>query len=251
MTSERRALAYAIATLAIGFSSPALAQSADENAIRKVIRTETEAYYGRSADAWQATWVQDSTAMRTFVQSGSFEVDAGWEKFGPGTTKYLKDAGKPVPIQLQTSNYRMRVGGGLAWVEYDQRITTAGDTTNPYVSREQRALVRKDGRWKIMSALTEDVGGFGSSPRAIESQLNGTGYALLSAKRANDAIEVLKLNVGLFPNSFNTYDSLGEAYLAAGETQLAIQNYEKSVALNPNNENGKQVLAKLRSVKTP
>jgi len=36
----------------------------------------------------------------------------------------------------------------------------------------------------------------------------------------------------------NVYDSLGEAYAAAGETHLAIDNYEKSVALNPKNEGG-------------
>jgi hypothetical protein len=35
------------------------------------------------------------------------------------------------------------------------------------------------------------------------------------------------------------------------ETKLAIENYEKSVTLNPKNEGGKAALAKLREVKTP
>ena len=38
----------------------------------------------------------------------------------------------------------------------------------------------------------------------------------------------------------------GEAYAAAGLKDLAIQNYEKSVQLNPKNENGKAALAKLK-----
>ena len=61
-----------------------------------------------------------------------------------------------------------------------------------------------------------------------------------------DAIEIFKLNVEEFPESFNVYDSLGEAYMADGNTKLAIKNYEKSVEMNPDNENGKKMLKKLK-----
>lgn len=249
MAIPRIPLVCTATMLALAAAVSAHAQTTDETAIKNVIRAETEAYYARNADAWQATWVQDSTAMRTLVQNGALEVSPGWEKFGVPTAKEIKQSSTPVPIQLQTSNYRIQVGGDLAWVEYDQRITLSSDTV-PYVSREQRALIRKDGQWKIMSALTEDLASFGSSPRAIENQLNSTGYALLGAKKINDAIKVLKLNVELFPSSFNTYDSLGEAYAAAGETKLAIASYQRSVELNPKNENGKTALAKLRGTKS-
>ena len=250
MMPQRCALASAIAVLAISHAAVVHAQSAEETAVKNAVRAETDAYYARNADAWQGTWVQDSTAMRTGVGNGQFEVDAGWEKFGPATVKAIKQAGTPLPIHLETSNYRIQLADGLAWVEYDQRITTPTDSV-PYVSREQRALVRKSGQWKIMSALTEDLAAFGSSPRAIEARLNGTGYALLSAKKVTDAIEVLKLNTQLFPNSFNAYDSLGEAYAAAGNRELAVKSYEKSIALNPKSESGKVGLAKLRGAKTP
>ena len=76
------------------------------------------------------------------------------------------------------------------------------------------------------------------------------GYDFLGAKQVNDAIEVFKLNVKLFPNSWNVYDSLGEAYAAAGDTKLAIENYEKSMTLNPKNETGIAALAKLRGAQT-
>ena len=65
--------------------------------------------------------------------------------------------------------------------------------------------------------------------------------------KLQDAIELLKTNVRLFPESWNTYDSLGEAYAKAGQIALAIQNYEKSMQLNPKNETGRAALAKLRS----
>jgi Flp pilus assembly protein TadD len=52
--------------------------------------------------------------------------------------------------------------------------------------------------------------------------------------------------VRLFPASWNVYDSLGEAYAAAGRKDLAIQNYEKSLQLNPKNDTGKAALEKLK-----
>jgi Tfp pilus assembly protein PilF len=50
----------------------------------------------------------------------------------------------------------------------------------------------------------------------------------------------------MFPASFNTYDSLAEAYMLAGKKDLAIENYKKSIALNPNNSNGIKMLEKLQ-----
>ena len=62
-----------------------------------------------------------------------------------------------------------------------------------------------------------------------------------------EALAVFKLNVESYPASWNVYDSLGEAYKNAGETTLAIHNYEKSLELNPDNSNGAQILEELRS----
>ena len=76
--------------------------------------------------------------------------------------------------------------------------------------------------------------------------LNLLGYALLQRNRVDDAIKIFKLNVEVYPQAFNTYDSLGEAYMNAGETELAIKNYEKSLELNPQNENAVNQLRTLR-----
>jgi CubicO group peptidase (beta-lactamase class C family) len=58
-----------------------------------------------------------------------------------------------------------------------------------------------------------------------EREINAYGYGALGQGDVDLAIEILKLNVELFPNSWNVYDSLGEAYLAAGEAKLSEQNY--------------------------
>ncbi len=80
-----------------------------------------------------------------------------------------------------------------------------------------------------------------------QPQLNGLGYQLLEMKRVKDAIEIFKLNVEMFPQGSRAYDSLGEAYMENGDKQLAIQNYKKSLELNPKNTNAVEKLKKLES----
>jgi len=82
-----------------------------------------------------------------------------------------------------------------------------------------------------------------------ERELNVLGYILLGEHRIKEAIEIFKLNVAVYPEAFNTYDSLGEAYLANDERELAIKNYKKSLELNPQNTNATEVLKKLEQQK--
>jgi len=89
---------------------------------------------------------------------------------------------------------------------------------------------------------TQGFGNFYTS----EGDTNTLGYRLLRRKKTTEAIEILKLNVEAYPASANAYDSLGEAYLANGDTEHAIQNYEKSLSLDPANANAAAVLKKIK-----
>jgi Flp pilus assembly protein TadD len=79
-----------------------------------------------------------------------------------------------------------------------------------------------------------------------EGELNGLGYNLIRQKRFKEAIKVFQLNVEAYPQSSNVYDSLGEAYMLNGEKAPAIENYEKSLKLNPGNTNAVEKLKLLR-----
>ena len=59
------------------------------------------------------------------------------------------------------------------------------------------------------------------------------------------AIEIFRLNVRAFPKSGNVYDSLGEAYLAQGDTLSARANYGRSLELDPNNSNAADILRRI------
>ena len=78
-----------------------------------------------------------------------------------------------------------------------------------------------------------------------EARLNDLGYTLLREKRIAEAIAVFKINAELYPQSANVYDSLGEAYLANGNKDLAAANYKKSLEIDPKNQNAASVLKKL------
>lgn len=78
-----------------------------------------------------------------------------------------------------------------------------------------------------------------------ESELNALGYQLLRTNKIKEAIEIFKLNVEAYPDVYNTYDSLAEAYMLNGDKELAIKNYAKSLVLNPKNTNAIEMLEKI------
>jgi tetratricopeptide (TPR) repeat protein len=80
-----------------------------------------------------------------------------------------------------------------------------------------------------------------------ETSLNVFGYQLLGRGDHNGAIAVFELNAEMLPESANAYDSLAEGHAAAGNRDRAIDLYQKSLELNPDNENAAGRLRKLRN----
>lgn len=78
-----------------------------------------------------------------------------------------------------------------------------------------------------------------------EEEINGIGYQLMRAGKTEEALQVFKLNVDEFPKGFNVYDSYAEALMNLGQKDAAIENYRKSVEMNPANQNGIDMLEKL------
>jgi hypothetical protein len=158
-------------------------QSADEAAIKDVIRMETESYYARDEEAWQQKWLHDERATRTFVSNNSYGGAVGWSKFGPQQVEEFRRL-KPFPLDLRSDNYIFRISGDLAWVEYDQYMNRkGGDPKQRRFSREYQAMVRQNGAWKIANQITHDSETFSPTPENLEYTLNSTGYNLLAGKK--------------------------------------------------------------------
>lgn len=83
--------------------------------------------------------------------------------------------------------------------------------------------------------------------RNKKAVLNQVGYTLLQEKKLDDAIIIFKSNTLSFPKDANTWDSLGEAYVANKQLEKAIEVYKKALALDPNLESAKRMIQKLQS----
>jgi tetratricopeptide (TPR) repeat protein len=82
-----------------------------------------------------------------------------------------------------------------------------------------------------------------------ENGLNDFGYQVLGNQDAAGAIRVFKLNAEAFPQSGNVWNSLAEAYMKAGDLKMAKKDYEKALKLNPQDDNSKEMLKKIKEPK--
>jgi uncharacterized membrane protein len=84
-----------------------------------------------------------------------------------------------------------------------------------------------------------------------ESVTNTRGYRLLKDGDIQAAIAVFQQNVAEHPGSANVYDSLGEAYVAAGDTPRAVASYRKALEINPKSKSARYALERLTGERRP
>ena len=77
-----------------------------------------------------------------------------------------------------------------------------------------------------------------------EDEVNAWGYLLMKQTQPKNALEIFKLNVGLYPQSANAYDSLAETFAELGDREQARKNYQRSLELNPKNAGAAEYLKK-------
>lgn len=106
-----------------------------------------------------------------------------------------------------------------------------------------RALIEKGADYAAarLLELKTDTKNF----RLSESRMNVLGYELFANGYTSQSLETFKLITLLFPESWNAYDSYGEALMKSGKRDEAKIMYKKSVELNPKNEAGKKMLEQL------
>jgi len=77
--------------------------------------------------------------------------------------------------------------------------------------------------------------------------LNRKGYNLISENNLELAKSIFKVNTILYPSSSNVYDSYAEACMMNKDYDLAINNYQKSIELDPQNQNAQNMIDKMKS----
>lgn len=142
---------------------------------------------------------------------------------------------------------------------------TAMVRENPVRARELLNIVKADSgiRVRIVDALLDFFGKKetkaeavlkklagepGNAPR-VEGNLNMAGYTMMNADRLDAAMKIFELNTRLFPDAYNTWDSLAEVHMKQGNKEKAVAYYRKSLTLNPKNTNATAQLKELEEQK--
>jgi tetratricopeptide (TPR) repeat protein len=242
---------HAILAVLICFCVFGYSQNADD-AVKKTLQAEVDAIVAKNADNWKKTWMHSPDAQSTNISRFGYGVRKGWDSLAAGVDRDVKNPNSMNFTKVQLNNVTVHTNGNVAWAEYDAVVTPKDmqPTIFPYngeINLHNYYVLQKDGKdWKIVSQIITNTSSFKNDEHSTEAEINTIGYRLMANKKLEQAIEVFKLNTQLYPESFNTWDSLGEAYAAAGKKTEAIENYEKSLKLNPNSESGKTALAKLK-----
>ncbi len=89
-----------------------------------------------------------------------------------------------------------------------------------------------------------------NDPIVQESTINQLSYTIaMQESNIPLAQQIAKINTKLYPNSSNVYDSYAEASKMLGELDLAIENYKKAYALDPDNKNALNMIEELEKKK--
>jgi tetratricopeptide (TPR) repeat protein len=147
-----------------------------------------------------------------------------------------KDLGK---MKLPPDKHRVQVQCITCHRGRPRPMTLAEELTSVYESAGIDSTVA---RYSLLRDRFYGAGSYDFSERS----LNELGGSLKAKGKVDDAIRIFQLNVQQNPNSSFAYSSLADAYAAAGQRDLAIQNYEKAVQLEPRNREADQKLKELR-----
>jgi CubicO group peptidase (beta-lactamase class C family) len=142
--------------------------------------------------------------------------------------------------------------------EFGRIITSSLALLNgkePMVLRNKKSLVGLYGALLVKHGIDHALVHFNackadtSQYYLSEWEMNELGYDLFYKSNFDGhkalALETFKIATLVFPDSFNTYDSYGQLLKDSGKKEEAILMYQKSVSLNPGNEDGKRILKEL------
>ena len=84
---------------------------------------------------------------------------------------------------------------------------------------------------------------------ATETDVNLLAYQYLGDKKYPEALDIFRKNVKDHPQSWNVYDSLGEALAATGDKKGTVTNYEKALGLTQDPVQKKRINTVLAGLK--
>lgn len=205
----------------------------------KLLSAQSKALmYKPFLDNYAYGWVVTNASFKQNDQSVQVITHGGGiNGFTTTIVRFPKEKNLIVMLDNTGSDYLDRLSDSIAKIIYNQPYEPPKISIVPVI---EKTIVEKGIEAGI--AQYRELKAKQATYDFAEPELNRLGYQLLRGGKSKEAIEIFKLNVEAYPQSFNTYDSLAEAYMSANERELAVQNYKKSLELNPNNTNAVEIL---------
>lgn len=129
-----------------------------------------------------------------------------------------------------------------------EALASVYEKRGKYVPLTQQQFIEKIMDGNIDEAISDFRAARKAYPGWVmfsEGYVNWAGYQYLQKDQFDDAIILFKLNVEVYPESANVYDSLGEAYMKSGQEDQAIKNYKKALEIDPELESAQNALSEL------
>lgn len=211
----------------------------DEDALRVKVKPE-----GRDFQEWLDYTFTDRKA-------GSAKVTLSWEKMKASFTvgvdvtavalRHIREQLRSLPAYgwhgwEEAAHYcivnKVNYDEALKWV--NRSIQMEDNFTNEAAKAQLLTLMGNtkeaaETKTKVMKLI--DAGS--------ENQVNLFGYELMNENDIPTALDVFKLNIKKHPDSWNVYDSMGEAYQRAGDNKQSITNYKLALAKAPAEQKGR------------
>ena len=163
--------ALIIAAFAVTGCEKAIDYEKEKAAIIAVMEKETQTYIDRDFEGMFSTHVQDSLNMRLTAGADNYVFVEGWENVSKHMTgdKTEDDLGPNVHIEVEKSNYRMKIYPNSAFVVCDQkRTSTFDEDTTEINSIQVRFLEKIEGEWKISFVSFIGTSGYGEREETEE-----------------------------------------------------------------------------------
>jgi polyisoprenoid-binding protein YceI len=189
--------------------------------------------HGKMKDAWGNTRIGFAGALRLARKDFGITGNNFWNSVVDLTRMALADTVEiELNVQAEQINFE-RINFGAQ----PGKKSLGSALFETYAARGLGAVTAQYALLKRDSAAVYSVG---------EGQLNTLAYKIMQQGRIDDAIVLFKLNADAFPQSGNVFDSLGEAYLRKGDRANALANYQKALALDPQNVGALEVVRWLK-----
>jgi tetratricopeptide (TPR) repeat protein len=172
----------------------------------------------------------------------------------------LMSRGKP---QIYGTQFR-KMGQDAKWDRYRIDSTQVSDEERKYYHVEtlsQQLVKEKNMNLLSVADFYAKSGSIEETVKLIQSEnkkqddaayntseagINEFGYGLLAEKKQQEALIIFTLNTTLYPNAYNAFDSLGECLFLMNKKEDGIKAYQRSLELNPKNDNAKKMISEIK-----